>query len=144
MEIIPPDQPVIVGRYGKAVETGNRNGYSDPMSQEAQARYLYQRYDAIKGADVAGSFVWSFDDWRGDRPMLTVQSNTPDLYTQGSSSSTVRKKLPTMLFAQCSWGKKLQRCLSDAFRAVAGFLRSSWPASADSFFLAAEHRPPFP
>jgi len=35
-----PNQPVIVGRYGKAVETGNRNGYSDPMSQEAQARYL--------------------------------------------------------------------------------------------------------
>ncbi len=66
-----PEQPVIVARYGKAVETGNRNGYSDPMSQEAQARYLFQRYDAIKDAGIAGGFVWSFEDWRGDRPLLS-------------------------------------------------------------------------
>jgi len=102
-----PDQPVIVGRYGKAVETGNRNGYSDPMSQEAQARYLYQRYDAIKGADVAGSFVWSFDDWRGDRPMLTVQSNTPDLYTQGIVEFNREKKIAYDVVRSMFLGEKI-------------------------------------
>jgi len=78
-----PDQPVIVGRYGKNIELDNRNGYSDPMSQESQARFLFQRYDLIKEANVAGSFVWSFNDWRGDRPMLTVKSDVPDLYSHG-------------------------------------------------------------
>ena len=102
-----PDQPVIVGRYGKAVETGNRNGYSDPMSQEAQARYLFQRYDAIKEAGVAGSFLWSFEDWRGDRPLLTVQSVTPDLYTQGMVEFNREKKVSYDVVRSMFLGEKI-------------------------------------
>ena len=102
-----PNQPVMIGRYGKAVETGNRSGYSDPMSQEAQARYLFQRYDAIKGSDVAGSFVWSFNDWRGDRPMLTIQSNTPGLYTQGIVEFNREKKIAYDVVRSMFLGEKI-------------------------------------
>ncbi|MGA7161840.1 MAG: glycoside hydrolase family 2 TIM barrel-domain containing protein [Bacteroidota bacterium] len=102
-----PDQPVIVGRYGKAVETGDRNGYSDPMSQEAQARYLFQRYDAIKEADVAGSFLWSFEDWRGDRPVLSVQSDVPDLYTQGIVEYNREKKVAYDVVRSMFLGEKI-------------------------------------
>ncbi|HTY10849.1 MAG TPA: glycoside hydrolase family 2 TIM barrel-domain containing protein [Bacteroidota bacterium] len=102
-----PEQPLIVGQYGKAVETGNRNGYSDPMSQEAQARYLFQRYDAIKGSNIAASFVWSFSDWRGDRPMLSVQSNTPDLYTQGIVEFNREKKVSYDVVRSMFLGEKI-------------------------------------
>ena len=65
-------QPVIVLRYGKMVESGNRNGYSDPMSEEAHARFFLQYHAAIKESGVAGGFVYTFADWRGDRPILTA------------------------------------------------------------------------
>ena len=102
-----PDQPVMIGRYGKAVETGNRNGYSDPMSQEAQARYLFQRYDAINDAGMAGSFLWSFEDWRADRPLLTVQSATPDLYTQGIVEFNREKKVAYDVVRSMFLGEKI-------------------------------------
>jgi len=35
-----PHQPLVVLGYGKEVDQNNRNGYSDPMSQEAQARFF--------------------------------------------------------------------------------------------------------
>ena len=102
-----PGQPVFVGRYGKSAETGDRNGYSDPMSQEAQARYLFQRYDAIKEADVAGSFVWSFQDWRGDRPVLSIQSAVPDLYTHGIVEFDREKKVAYDVVRSMFLGEKI-------------------------------------
>ena len=62
---------------------------------------------SIKGADVAGSFVWSFDDWRGDRPMLTVQSNTPDLYTQGIVEFNREKKVSYDVVRSMFFGEKI-------------------------------------
>ncbi len=104
---IHADQPVIVGRYGKPVEIHNRNGYSDPMSQEAQARYLFQRYDVIKESDVAGSFIWSFQDWKGDRPLLTVQSETPELYTNGIVEFNREKKIAYEIVRSMFLGEKI-------------------------------------
>lgn len=65
-------RPVIVLRYGKMVESKNHNGYSDPLSEESQARFFLQYYGAIREANIAGGFVQSFSDWRGDRPIMTA------------------------------------------------------------------------
>lgn len=78
-----PDQPVLVLRYGKEVEPGNRNGYSDPMSQEAQGKFFEKFYGAIRDANIAGSFISAFADWRGDRPVMTVNSGQPYLHPMG-------------------------------------------------------------
>ncbi len=67
-----PSQPLWLLGYGKEVDQQNRNGYSDPMSQEAQARFFLQFYGAVKEAGASASFISSFADWRGDRPVLTV------------------------------------------------------------------------
>jgi hypothetical protein len=88
-----PDQPVMVSRYGKAIEIGNRNGYSDPMSQEAQARYLLQRYNVIKDLGIAGGVVWAFNDWRSDRPVMTVKLSIPELMTAGIVEMNREKKI---------------------------------------------------
>jgi hypothetical protein len=77
------DRPVILTRYGKNIEPGNRNGYSDPRSLEAQGRYLMLWYDAIKESKIAGSILFSFNDWRTDRPALTTHAKDPFLQSSG-------------------------------------------------------------
>ena len=87
-----PDRPVLLLRYGKDVEPNNRNGYSDPMSQEAQARFFEKFYAAIKEAKIAGSFIASFADWRGDRPIMTVNIGEPYVYPMGLVSRNREKR----------------------------------------------------
>ncbi len=88
-----PEKPVIISRFGTEVQPGNRNGYSDPFSYEAQARFYIQRFEAIKSVDYDGAFVWSLNDWKGDRPALTVNSGNPWLHTMGLVSGTREKRL---------------------------------------------------
>ena len=102
-----PDHPVFAGQYGKPAELRNRNGYSDPMSQESQARYLFQRYDVIRASDIAGSFIWSFDDWRGDRPQMTVESETPSLSTYGIVEFNREKKIAYDVVRSMFLGEKI-------------------------------------
>lgn len=88
-----PNQPVIVLSYGKEVDQNNRNGYSDPLSQEAQARFFFQQYGAIKDLKIAGSFVSSFADWRGDRPIMNVNIEDHYVHPVGLMSYERTKRL---------------------------------------------------
>lgn len=87
------NQPLVVVNFGTEVQSGNRNGYSDPLSQEAQARFYLQRFDILKSIDCDGGIVCSFDDWKGDRPSLTVRSGNPWIHTQGLVSAGREKRL---------------------------------------------------
>jgi hypothetical protein len=86
-------QPVVVAKFGSEVQQANKNGYSDPLSQEAQARFYLQRFDVLKALDYDGGIVWSFNDWRGDRPALTVHTGDPTLHGMGLVSMTREKRL---------------------------------------------------
>lgn len=88
-----PGKPLIVGRLGAEVQPGNRNGYSDPLSAEAQARFFIQRFDALRSLEHDGAFVWTFNDWKGDRPALTVNSGDPWMHTPGLVSADREKRL---------------------------------------------------
>ncbi|MCX6122624.1 MAG: beta galactosidase jelly roll domain-containing protein [Ignavibacteriales bacterium] len=88
-----PSQPLVVLSYGKEVEQNNRNGYSDPMSQEAQARFFIQYYAALKEANTAGSFVLALTDWRGDRPLLNFGLGDRYLHPVGLLSQSREKRL---------------------------------------------------
>lgn len=72
------NKPIVVLKYGRIVESGNRNGYSDPLSEQAQARFLQQIHAVVKESGIAGSFVMAYADWHGDRPVMTVCQD--DLY----------------------------------------------------------------
>lgn len=88
-----PSQPIIILSYGKEVDQRNRNGYSDPLSQESQERYFYQYYAAIKEANIAGSFIGALSDWRGDRPLLNFGFSTYYIHPIGLLSATREKRL---------------------------------------------------
>ncbi|MDD8018008.1 MAG: glycoside hydrolase family 2 TIM barrel-domain containing protein [Bacteroidota bacterium] len=87
------NQPILVGGYHRAAEKGNRNGYSDPMSQEAQARGLLQQYATIRDLDLSGSFIYSFNDFRSDRPVMSVKLQTPDVHANGIVELDREKKV---------------------------------------------------
>ncbi len=78
-----PEKPIIVARYGRDVEPGNHNGYSDPLSLESQARGVMSFFEVIKEAKIAGGVLWSFSDWRTDRAALTAHGKDPFLQTMG-------------------------------------------------------------
>ncbi len=86
-------QPVIVAKFGTEVQHENRRGTNDPLSQEAQARFYLQRLEILHALDYDGGIIWSFNDWRGDRPSLTVMSGDPWEHTLGLVSSTREKRL---------------------------------------------------
>ncbi|MEX2191475.1 MAG: glycoside hydrolase family 2 TIM barrel-domain containing protein [Bacteroidota bacterium] len=88
-----PDKPVLLMQYGTEVQSGNHNGYSDPISEEAQARFFVQYYAAIRESEIAGSFIRSFADWRGDRPILTVEQSDLTLHPVGLLSYDREKRL---------------------------------------------------
>jgi len=70
------DKPVILLSFGRPVEFGNHNGYSDPLSEEAQARFFVQSAPVIRDAKISGSFISSFADWNGDRPIMTLPNRS--------------------------------------------------------------------
>jgi hypothetical protein len=101
-------KPVILSRYGIEVEPGNKNGYSDPLSLEAQARYMMQMFDAVKEAKISGSVVWAFNDWRTDRPALTSHSNDPYLQAMGIVSQDREKRTAFDVARAMFNGEKVQ------------------------------------
>jgi beta-galactosidase len=86
-------QPAVILGYGKGVNQDNRRGYTDPMSQESQARYFLQHYAAIKEMDFAGSFISAFADWRADRPLLTYGIGDYSVYPTGLLSESREKRI---------------------------------------------------
>ncbi len=86
-------KPVIIAGYGIPAEKDNRNGYSDPNSQESQARYIQQRYSIIKDLKLAGSLIYSFNDFRSDRPILRMRPVAPGLHTIGLVELGRQKKV---------------------------------------------------
>jgi len=124
-----PDKPVLVLRYGKTVESGNRNGYSDPLSEESQARYFLQAYGTIRDAGIAGSFIQALADWRGDRPLLTVRQEDPYLHPVGLMSRERQKRLAYDVVKTLFAGQKVaalpigkHRSTFPVWHVVAGFV----------------------
>ncbi|MBL7999676.1 MAG: YIP1 family protein, partial [Candidatus Kapabacteria bacterium] len=64
--------------FGKPINPDNRSGYADPISLEAQARYVKSCYEAMLAAQAGGAFVWSLTDYTLNRS--TILTNTSGQY----------------------------------------------------------------
>ncbi|HVK38899.1 MAG TPA: glycoside hydrolase family 2 TIM barrel-domain containing protein [Candidatus Kapabacteria bacterium] len=80
---IGTSKPLVVLSYGKFVQLGNHGGYSDPISIEAQAKYVSDIYNILLESKVAGGIYWAFSDYRTDRPILTVNNGEQAIATSG-------------------------------------------------------------
>jgi beta-galactosidase len=103
-----PEKPIILTRYGRTVEPGNHNGYSDPLSMESQARYAMQVFNFVQEAKIAGGVLWSFNDWHTDRAALTTHSHDPYLNAMGIVSSSREKRTAFDVIRALFSGEKVQ------------------------------------
>jgi hypothetical protein len=102
------EKPIILARYGKVVEPGNHNGYSDPLSMESQARYAMQVFNTFQDAKIAGGILWSFNDWRTDRAALTTHSHDPYLSAMGIVGASREKRTAFDVMRALFGGEKVQ------------------------------------
>ncbi len=93
LRIANEGKPLVVVRMGAEVQPDNTNGYSDPLSTQAQARYILQHVDIIRASNADGVFLWAFNDWKGDRPALTVNSTDPWMHSLGVVSRGREKRI---------------------------------------------------
>jgi hypothetical protein len=113
-----PELPAVVLKYMREVEHGNRRGYSDPLSEEAQARFFELRYRMFNELNYAGSFIESFADWRGDRPIMTVNLGDPYLHPVGLVSYAREKRAAYDVVRSLYNGEKLSSLPVGSYRAA--------------------------
>lgn len=77
------ERPLLLLAYGKFVQLENHGGYSDPISIEAQAKYISDIYGLIGQSGLAGGIYWAYNDYRTDRPLLTANNSEQYLATCG-------------------------------------------------------------
>lgn len=73
----------IIAAFGSPVSPENSNGFSDPLSNQAQAVLIRDAYRASKAAGVAGICVWSFCDYAIERPTMLVDHHDAYMATSG-------------------------------------------------------------
>lgn len=84
-------RPVMVLGFGRLVRIGNQNGYSDATSTQAQAKYIGDVINVLEREDVAGWVYWAFNDYRTDRPLLTVDNG--DQYIASCGLTTLDRTM---------------------------------------------------
>jgi len=73
----------IVTSFGSRVSPANRNGITDPLSNESQAVVLRDAWRVSMSAGVAGVIVRSFNDHSLERPTMLVDHDDPYVRTMG-------------------------------------------------------------
>jgi len=91
----------VLAEFGSAVSPLNLNGFSDPLSNEAQALNISKFYNWSFNSGLAGVVIWSFNDYTLERPTMLVDhydsyistSGLVDVYRQRRVSYDVFKAL---------------------------------------------------
>lgn len=84
-------KPLVLLGYGKLVRVGNQSGYSDPSSTQSQAKFISDVNMILDRTGVAGGIYWAFNDYRTDRPLLTV--NNSDQYLASCGLMTLDREM---------------------------------------------------
>lgn len=73
----------ILTTFGIAISPNNNQGFSDPLSAQAQALIIRDMAKATTDAGLAGFSICSFNDYRRARPTMNVESDDAYLATFG-------------------------------------------------------------
>lgn len=81
-----------IASFGLEVNPRNENGYDDPFSLQAQAKYFMDRVKLVENSLFVGGFAFSFRDYRTGSPRLNAGGIDPYVVSTGlvNSNSTSR------------------------------------------------------
>jgi beta-galactosidase len=74
--------PVFV-EYGYPIKPENHNGYSDPLSLEAQAYYILNLYHIVQNNKLMGNLINTYKDYYLENPMMIVDNKNLYLCSSG-------------------------------------------------------------
>lgn len=74
--------PIFI-EYGYPIEPNNHNGYSDPLSNEAQAYYIMSIYHEVRDKQLLGSIISTYRDYYLHNPLLIVNNEQQYLASSG-------------------------------------------------------------
>ncbi len=69
--------------YGSLIQPFNHNGYSDPLSIEAQSFKILNSFKIVNNFNGSGSIIGNFNDYLQHNPILTINGDDPYLNTAG-------------------------------------------------------------
>lgn len=73
----------VLASFGAGVSPANSNGFSDPLSNQAQAVLIRDAYRVSRSAGAAGVCIWTFNDYFLERPTLLVDHHDAYVATSG-------------------------------------------------------------
>ncbi len=73
----------LVCTFGRSIQPHNHNGFSDPVSLEAQAHFIQNSYRLSRLQSTSGSIVWSFNDYALQNPLLILNLDDNFICTSG-------------------------------------------------------------
>ena len=73
----------VIAEFGGLVSPSNTNGFSDPLSNEAQALLINKFFSWSNAAQLAGVLVWTFNDFHLERPTMLADHYDPYICTSG-------------------------------------------------------------
>ena len=73
----------IITEFGTRLSPDNTNGFSDPLSNEAQALVVRDCFRSSIAAGLAGIMVWSFADYSLEKPTMLVDHYDAYICTSG-------------------------------------------------------------
>lgn len=83
----------IVFNYGFPIQPSNSNGYTDPLTVEAQRFYILSVSNIVKNYGLAGSIFWSFNDYELNNPLITTNNEDSYLCSSGLFDRDRRQRL---------------------------------------------------
>ena len=75
-------KPITIN-FGFPIQINNSNGYSDPLSIEAQRNYMLHNANLVNNNSLAGLIFWAFNDYAINNPLLTVNNPEQNVATVG-------------------------------------------------------------
>jgi beta-galactosidase len=81
--------------FERLFQPDNHKGYSDPLSVEAQARYIRQRFRILQEYKISDNIlIGSFSDYLAELPVLIANNDNQYVVTAGLLSRTRDTRLP--------------------------------------------------
>lgn len=89
---LAPGKPIFLN-FGFPISTDNHNGYSDPLSIEAQAYNIINNYYVSVDLKCSGNVINTFNDYLLENPLLIVENYNIYLMSSGIVSRTREQRL---------------------------------------------------
>ncbi len=79
--------------FGFPMQIGNSNGYTDPITMEAQRNYMMHIANLVNNYKLAGLVYWAFNDYQLNNPLMTVNNPQQDECSVGLFSRARHQRL---------------------------------------------------